>query len=138
MDAREDVASPGMKQKIGHILWSIKELALKFGSSALDISTDVLSGCNYLNGGYNTLVYIVGNQWMEGAAGSSGVDLSEGKTYTWYGVLTLLLVWVPGLFYVPRLARQLTWRGTHWTTKLRMGAQHALLFVIWPVFTTIL
>ena len=72
-----------------------------------------------------------------GSLGGGG-DSSNENTYTLYGVLTFLLVWVPGLFYVPKLLRQLTWRGTDWRTKLRMGAEYALLFAIWLVFTTIL
>ena len=112
----------------GTIMKIVTVLHIKFGGSTVDIGTDVIQSINLMNGGHELLLYYLGTE-------KQGLDHSQ--FFVW-GVLTLLITWLPGTARVALKLYNRNWRSMKISGMLRTLADGIVLILIWPVFSALL
>ena len=103
---------------------------IKFCSSVFDISTDINAGINYLNRNFGLTLYYLSEP------GDTDVSL-YGKDVAW-GLLTILVIWVPGTVAIGLRASEKEWRQMTQSSILKHVIGYLLLFAIWPFFSPLL
>ena len=133
-DNTDTVDDDWTKMKPLKIIWRVfKIVVLQFIVTVGDIGTDLVSVCNFFNGGFAAMVYFY-YFWILQVDSDLGLD----TTNILFGLHTLALICCTGLLQIPGMAMEQNWKGTSWTVKLKMAGEHILLIFIWPVFSALL
>ena len=61
-------------------------------------------------------------------------DTYYGQHIAW-GVITIMIVWTPGLVKTVLLAIDIKWRENPWARKAKDALRLIVLALIWPVFS---
>ena len=107
-------------------LWTQFKTALKFFLGGTDIVTDLANGINFITGEYGVATYFLAGVRSDFPAEEFGPQII-------FGVLSLSIVWIPGVFGTLQMARETNWsRLSYWW---RMNKVLFLLIVAaaWPL-----
>ena len=104
---------------------------MKFFLGAFDIGSDILSAANFITGQFGLALYFLAdldapyNEELYGA-------------HLYWGVITLVVIWVPGTFIVVSMGAQQRWRGIGWGQGIKRITGYIFLIITWPVFSLLL
>ena len=73
------------------------KVSFKFTTTAVDIITDMISGCTFLNGGFSAILFYIAQLNITSGRIGKPWDLETNipRNKLW-GFMTLSLVWFPG------------------------------------------
>ena len=104
---------------------------MKFVLGAIDIATDLSSAGNYIGGGFGLSLYFLADR------DDPYNDRLYGAHLFW-GVITLVLIWIPGLMNVMVIATEQEWRGIGCGQGMKRVVGYVFLIITWPLFSLLL
>ena len=103
-------------------IWNV--FILKFCTSVMDIGTDLVSGCNYINGNFPLMLFALTTP--------EDPDVNYPEEHLTWGVLSLMSAWIPGIVDVCKMMVTDQWNGSWWKI-LQKVLEYILLLLIWPI-----
>ena len=105
-------------------------LIVKFLTTSGDIAKDLINGIGFIDGSFGLQLYYL----------IESKDVREWlyDQHICWGLLTLLLVWIPGMIKVAYLAKRRDWKTMTKCQKVYQIACYIVLIIVWPVFSALL
>ena len=105
-------------------------LIVKFLTTSGDIAKDLINGIGFIDGSFGLQLYYL----------IESKDVREWlyDQHICWGLLTLLLVWIPGMIKVAYLAKRRDWKTMTKCQKVNQMACYIVLIIVWPVFSALL
>ena len=105
-------------------------LIVKFLTTSGDIAKDLINGIGFIDGSFGLQLYYL----------IESKDVREWlyDQHICWGLLTLLLVWIPGLIKVAYLVKRRDWKTMTKCQKVYQIACYIVLIIVWPVFSALL
>ena len=105
-------------------------LFIKFCLSLFDIFTDLNAGIRYLNRTFGLYLYYLAYP------GDTDVSLYGQDIY--WGLLTIMIIWVPGTVQIGLRAASREWDKMKISDILKSLSQYMVLWLLWPFFSVLL
>ena len=103
---------------------------MKFCTSIIDIGTDLVSGCNFLNGNFALMIFAL--------TSPEDPDVNDPNEQLTWGVLSLMSAWIPGIVILGRMAAN----DDQWCEPRRKMfqkiIQYIFLLLIWPIYSVLM
>ena len=97
-----------LKRLFQHLKDFLLHFAFKFFLGLLDVMTDLVVGHNLIAG---SGAFLLGSYIATSSKEEKDHHLNDDQDYTPWGILTILLVWFPGLMRILALCLDQTWKG---------------------------
>ena len=105
-------------------------LIVKFLTTSSDIAKDLINGIGFIDSSFGLQLYYL----------IESKDVREWlyDQHICWGLLTLLLVWIPGMIKVAYLVKRRNWKTMTKCQKVFQIACYIVLMIVWPVFSALL
>ena len=109
---------------------AVKIFLTKACPTAGDSVTDILLAESLISGGFGITLYYL--------AQTKDTTTNEFGTHLLWGILALLIVWIPAIVKVSLRIMLRGWKGMKFMGVTRAIFSDCFLFVIWPAFSLLL
>ena len=117
--------------KLGRFLKNNANLLIfKFVLGFVDVTTDLVSGHNFISGQFLLGLYFASKTREE--------FNNNNQDYTPWGLLTIFFVWFPGLLRILNMSSDQTWRGVPAKTIAKRVSGYFVLLIVWPIFSLLM